>query len=89
MDLRGQSKIKHFWSYDEDLDEVTITFKTDDELTVLGDIIIEGKKFRSMFEPFAEVGLKFFPNLRNLLDRQFQRTNFDTRDGVAITEFNP
>lgn len=88
MDLRGQPKIKTLWSYDEDLDEITVTFKTDDELTTLGDIIIEGSKFRSMFEPFYELGLKFFPDLKNSVDRVFQRTTFDNRDGKAVTEFD-
>lgn len=89
MDLRGQPAVKSFWSYDEDLDEVTVTFKTDDELTTLGDIIIEGKKFRSMFEPFLESGLVFFPNLKNAVDRTFHRSNFDSRDGKTTTEFDP
>lgn len=88
MDLRAQSKIKSFWSYDESLDEVTVTFKTDDELTVLGDIIIEGNRFRSMFEPLLEAGMTFFPNLKNAVDRAFHRSHFDNRDGKTTTEFD-
>lgn len=88
MDLTGQAKIKSFWSYDEEADLMTVTFKTDDELTTLGDILIEGKKFRSMFEPFLETGFKFFPNAKNFADRKFHRTHFDNRNGEAITEFD-
>jgi len=88
MDLSGQPKIKTVWSYDEGTDMVTVYFKSEDELTTFGDIIIEGKKFRSLFEPFMEVGRLFFPDSRDLLDRKFHRTNYDNRTKKALTEFD-
>lgn len=89
MDLSGQSGIKTFWTYNEGTDMLTVVFKTSDELTILGDITIEGTKFRSMIEPMVEAGRIFFPDIRNFMDRKLHKSNYDNRINRLATEFNP
>lgn len=88
MDLSGQTGIKTFWTYNAGTDMLTIVFKTTDEVTTLGDITIEGTRFRSLMEPMSEAMLQFFPDIRNTMDRKFHRSNFDNRTNALTTEFN-
>jgi len=60
MDLTDQPNIKHKWTITDGV--LTIQFK-DDSDTVLGDIIIEGNRFRSLQEALNEVSRKFFPDV--------------------------
>lgn len=89
MDLSGQSGITTSWTYDQGTDTLLVVFKTTDELTILGDITIEGTKFRSLIEPMIEAGRLFFPDIRNFVDRKLHKSNYDNRVNKLTTEFNP
>jgi hypothetical protein len=84
MDLSGQAKIKTLWNADPVTGLTTITFKTDDEATTLGDIIIETTKLRALAEMTDEVARYFSPDGQ---PRQGQITLFDNRILKAETEF--
>lgn len=87
MDLRGQSKIVTEYSYDEDLDVITVTFRDATEATDLGEMIIEGSRFRSMVDGISQVGRQLFPPELDLTTREKHRTLFSTDTKKATTEF--
>jgi hypothetical protein len=87
MDLTGQDIVKTGWVYDELNDIMTVTFK-DDADVVLGDMILEGNKFRSMLDAMSQVGRMLFPSTLDLTTRMEHKTNFDILSGEAVTEFS-
>lgn len=87
MDLRGEDKIKMFWGLDEGTGDFTMTVKNDLEDTVLGELIIEGRRFRSLMQAWDESGRYYFPDQDNLTNRDNHRSLFDNVLMKTTTEF--
>ena len=87
MDLSGQSKVVTIWDYVEETDTLTITFKNHNESSILGNIIIEGARARSLLDALTQVAPHFLPRELDLTTRKEHITQFDSLTNKAITEW--
>lgn len=85
MDLRDQSSIKTIYTYDENDDALTITFKTEDEVTTLGTIIIDGKNFLALNDSMKQIISELFFNRADL---STQRTVFNKQTLKGTVNFD-
>jgi hypothetical protein len=87
MDLTNNTQFKTLWTYDQVADLMTVTFKTFDEVTTLGEIKIEGKRFRSLLDSIVQVAPFYLPGVLDASTREFHETLFVS--GVSSTRFVP
>lgn len=84
MDLKLQPAIKTTWTHSPTTDELVITFKTEDELTTLGNITIEGVRFLSLNDSLKQIAVELLKNI----SLTGQRTVFDAQTLKGTTEFD-
>jgi len=85
MDLTGQSKINILWANDEDAGTTTLTFKDATETNVLGTLVIESTRLRSVLQSLGEVTKFYFPDGS---PQEKGRTLFLSSSGKATVAFS-
>lgn len=88
MDLRGVDNLNTEWVTDEVTGDITMTFKNNVGDVLLGDIVIEGSRVKSLVSMLRNSGPRILlPDVDDASGKEEHKSIYDSRTGITKTEF--